>query len=128
MDTGKRDIELEEGTEDTEEMRILPSRLRCVSALEHKFFFHHPYKQNIKIVLVTKIFLLVRKHFFTYRYRIEDKERTTVTDDVEEVELIPEILQTEEEIAQCMIKWKPYLAYVDDLMSKALIQAVSTRY
>lgn len=70
------------------------------------------------------------KTFFIYHYRIEDKERMTVVDDVEneKVELIPEILQTEEEIAQCMIKWKPYLTYVDDLMSKALIQAVSTRY
>lgn len=27
-----------------------------------------------------------------------------------------------------MILWKPYLAYVDDLISKALIQAASTRY
>lgn len=54
----------------------------------------------------------------------------TVGGDVEneKAELTAEILQTDEEIAQCMIKWKPYLAYVDDLISKALIQAASTRY
>lgn len=41
---------------------------------------------------------------------------------------LPEIFQTEEEIAERMIKWKPYLNYIDDLISKALIQAASTRY
>lgn len=39
-----------------------------------------------------------------------------------------EIKLTDEEIAQNMIKWKPYLVYVDNLISKALIQAASTRY
>lgn len=51
-------------------------------------------------------------------------------DDLEnqKAELITEIFQTEEEIVQRMIKWKPYLAYIDDLISKVLIQAASTRY
>jgi len=39
-----------------------------------------------------------------------------------------EIILSDEEIAQNMIKWKPYLVYVDNLISKALIQAASTRY
>lgn len=39
-----------------------------------------------------------------------------------------EITLTGDEIAQNMIKWKPYLAYVDNLISKALIQAASSRY
>lgn len=39
-----------------------------------------------------------------------------------------EITLSDEEIAQNMIKWKPYLVYVDNLISKALIQAASTRY
>lgn len=39
-----------------------------------------------------------------------------------------EITLTDEEIARNMIKWKPYLVYVDNLISKALIQAASTRY
>lgn len=38
-----------------------------------------------------------------------------------------EIKLTDEEIARNMIKWKPYLVYVDNLISKALIQAASTR-
>lgn len=46
----------------------------------------------------------------------------------EKAEELPEIFQTEEEIAERMIKWKPYLTYIDDLISKALIQAASTRY
>ncbi|EFN63906.1 Dynein beta chain, ciliary [Camponotus floridanus] len=62
------------------------------------------------------------------KLRIEEKERTAIVNNAENqrAELMIEILQTEEEIAQCMIKWKPYLTYVDDLMSKALIQAAST--
>jgi hypothetical protein len=41
---------------------------------------------------------------------------------------IPEIVLTDEEIAQNMIKWQPYLAYIDNLISQALIQAASSRY
>lgn len=51
---------------------------------------------------------------------IEDEEGKLVEE--------PERSQTEEEIAQSMIRWKPYLAYVDGLISRALIQAASTRY
>lgn len=40
---------------------------------------------------------------------------------------ISEIVLTDEQLAENMIKWKPYLAYVDNLISKALIQAASSR-
>lgn len=54
--------------------------------------------------------------------RIEEEK-----DDEDETEL-PEVPLTAEQIEQNMIKWKPYLVYVDDLISKALIQAASSRY
>lgn len=41
---------------------------------------------------------------------------------------IPEVVLTDEELARNMIKWKPYLAYIDNVISKALIQAASSRY
>lgn len=58
-------------------------------------------------------------------------ERTDARDVEEKTDIdewMTSVTETEEEIAQRMIKWKPYLAYVDDLISKALIQAASTRY
>lgn len=67
----------------------------------------------------------------------EEKERIIVRDDVNEkvgmkknerIIATTEITLTDEEIARNMIKWKPYLVYVDNLISKALIQAASTRY
>ncbi|XP_050446950.1 dynein beta chain, ciliary-like [Cataglyphis hispanica] len=60
------------------------------------------------------------------KLRIEERERTPVGDMEDEKAELIEIFQTEEEIAERMIKWKPYLTYIDDLMSKALIQAAST--
>ncbi|XP_025160705.1 dynein beta chain, ciliary-like [Harpegnathos saltator] len=63
----------------------------------------------------------------------EEKERVARGGDVTEDERadkdeteISQVPLTAEQIDQNMIKWKPYLAYVDDLMSKALIQAVSS--
>lgn len=41
---------------------------------------------------------------------------------------IPEVTLTEEEIAENLIRWKPYLAYIDDLISKIVIQAASSRF
>jgi len=65
----------------------------------------------------------------------EEKERIIVRDAVEQkvgkeeqMKAAAEITLTNEEIAQNMPKWKPYLVYVDNLISKALIQAASTRY
>jgi len=65
----------------------------------------------------------------------EEKERIIVRDAVEQkvgkeeqMKAAAEIILTNEEIAQNMPKWKPYLVYVDNLISKALIQAASTRY
>ena len=46
----------------------------------------------------------------------------------ERMKAAAEIILTDEEIAENMATWKPYLAYVDNLISKALIQAASTRY
>lgn len=46
----------------------------------------------------------------------------------ERMKAAAKITLTNEEIARNMIKWKPYLVYVDNLISKALIQATSTRY
>lgn len=74
--------------------------------------------------------------YIVLSYRIEEeKERVarggtaaenekTGRDEIE----IAEVPLTTEQIAQNMITWRPYLAYVDDLISKALIQAVSSRY
>ncbi|XP_018058898.1 PREDICTED: dynein heavy chain 9, axonemal [Atta colombica] len=63
----------------------------------------------------------------------EEKERIIVRDAVEQkvgkeerMKAVAEITLTNEEIAQNMPKWKPYLVYVDNLISKALIQAAST--
>ncbi|EGI59469.1 Dynein beta chain, ciliary [Acromyrmex echinatior] len=44
----------------------------------------------------------------------------------ERMKAAAEIILTDEEIAENMATWKPYLAYVDNLISKALIQAAST--
>ncbi|KAG5306381.1 DYHC protein, partial [Pseudoatta argentina] len=64
----------------------------------------------------------------------EEKEKITGRDAVENekvskeerMKAAAEIILTDEEIAENMTTWKPYLAYVDNLISKALIQAAST--
>jgi len=81
--------------------------------------------------------LLIIKYCFIIIVRFdEEKERIIARDGVENnkvgkderVTVTTEITLTNEEIVRNMIKWKPYLVYVDNLISKALIQAASTRY
>jgi len=80
--------------------------------------------------------LLIIKYCFIIIVRFdEEKERIIARDGEnnkvgkdERVMVTTEITLTNEEIVRNMIKWKPYLIYVDNLISKALIQAASTRY
>ncbi|XP_018352750.1 PREDICTED: dynein heavy chain 9, axonemal-like [Trachymyrmex septentrionalis] len=58
--------------------------------------------------------------------RIDEKKENEQTGKQERMKAIAEVTLTDELIAQNMTKWKPYLGYVDNLISKALIQAAST--
>lgn len=53
---------------------------------------------------------------------VEEPEAQEEQEQVEEEEEVDE-----ETLAMRKEKWQPYLAYVDNLISKGLIQAVSTR-
>lgn len=70
-----------------------------------------------------------------YRYRVEETiaRNGTESEQAGRVERavaieVPEAPLTDEEVARRMAKWMPYLAYIDDLISKALIQAASSRF
>ncbi|XP_077280935.1 dynein beta chain, ciliary-like isoform X2 [Temnothorax americanus] len=98
IDTQKQEFEeLEEITDDVKESQTLPSGLRIDEEKER---------------------IIARDGVENEVVGTKKNERMTTT---------TEITLTDEEIAQNMIKWKPYLVYVDNLISKALIQAASTR-
>ncbi|XP_070518395.1 dynein beta chain, ciliary [Cardiocondyla obscurior] len=67
------------------------------------------------------------------RLRVEEKDKISrgnmenekVGMKKDEQIIATKVTLADEEIAQNMIKWKPYLVYVDNLISKALIQAAS---
>lgn len=57
-----------------------------------------------------------------------DDEPEEMESPEEEEEMVEEEEDVDEEtLAMRREKWQPYLAYVDDLISTGLIQAVSTR-
>lgn len=109
------------------EKRALMDKPRCGSILP----------QSSKAPSKSSLFMFthVPKHRISLcRYRVEEEKERVARGGAENekpggdaIEM-PEVPLTAEQISQNMIKWKPYLAYVDDLMSKALIQAVSSRY
>lgn len=118
---GPQEIVEEQGNA---EKRFLTDKSRCGSTLSQ------PTKARLVLACVyTRI-----STYTVCRYRIEEEkgrvarggteEEKTGKDEIE----MPEVPLTSEQIDQNMTKWKPYLAYVDDLISKALIQAVSSRY
>lgn len=63
----------------------------------------------------------------SFLYRPEEEIPEEILIEVEEEQVEEEEEVDEETLAMRREKWQPYLSYVDNLISKGLIQAVSTR-